>query len=377
MLDDTAARVVGRDIHSFRRLTEGNRIAMKFLFTAGGRPAIVFAVAPLAAAARSAGHEILVVVHEPGMETAEAIGLPAVSVAPEPIRGQRFTQGSARLDALLDLAADWPPDLVFGGLSHFPRVLAARLKVPYVRQAWVPMMAEKDRTDEEEIQPELERLGLAELPDPALFIDVTPPSLRPSRDTDARSIRWIPSNRQRRLERWMYTRPKGRHRVLITSGALMLHTPGGAMRQLVDRLVQAGAEVLIDGAAEKLGAELGDVRVDAIPLDVVAPTCDLAVHLGGSTVAMTFMNAGVPQLVIPGTRDARAIAHGLSGYGAAAAVTPQQGTDQDAVEVIAAGCQEILSAPRYTERARDLAAEIAALPTPADVLRTLEALAAG
>lgn len=349
---------------------------MKFMFTAGGRPAIVFAVAPLAMAARSAGHEILVVVHEPAMETAEAIGLPAVTVEPEPIRGQRFTEGSARLDAMLALAEDWPPDLVFGGLSHFPRVLAARLKVPYVRQAWVPMMAEKDRTDEDEVQSELDRLGLSGLPDPALFIDVTPPALRPSPNPDAQSMRWIPSNRQRRLEPWMYTRPKGRQRVLITSGTLLLHTPGSAVRQLVDQLAKAGVEVLIEGPTQKFGADLADVRIGAIPLDVVAPTCDLTVHLGGSTTAMTFMNAGVPQLVIPGTRDANAIARALSGYGGAMTVAPQEESDKDPADVIVAGCQEVLANPGYAQRARDLAAEIAALPTPADVLHTLEKLGA-
>jgi UDP:flavonoid glycosyltransferase YjiC (YdhE family) len=354
---------------------------MKFLFTAGGSQATVFAVAPLATAARNAGHEILLAADEPMLETAEAIGLPAVSVTPEPIRhGQDVRTASARLEALLDLAEDWPPSLVVGGLSHVPRLLAARLNVPYVRQAWVPM-ADVDRRSEEELRPEVERLGLAELPRPALFIDVCPPSLRSSHDPDAQSMRWIPRNRQRRLERWMYTRPKGRNRVLITSGTrtLMLDTGGSSMRHLVDQLVQTGAEVLIaapDGAAEKFGAELGDVRIGWIPLDVVAPTCDLAVHHGGATTAMTFMNAAVPQLIIPDNGYGNAVAQALAAFGAASAVTPEPGTDQDPAEVIAAGCQEILTRPRYALQARALAAEIASLPTPAEVMRRLETLAA-
>jgi glycosyltransferase len=355
---------------------------MKFLFTAGGSQATVFGAAPLATAARNAGHEILLAADEPMMETAEAIGVPAVSISPEPIRyGQGLRMASARLDALLDLAEDWPPDLVVGGLSYVPGLLATRLKVPYVRQAWVPM-ADMDRRAKEDLRPELERLGLAGPPDPALFIDLCPPSLRSSRTSDAQAMRWIPRNRQRRLEPWMYTRPKGRRRVLITSGTrtLMLGTSGSSMRHLVDQLALAGAEVLIaapEGAAEKFGAELGDVRIGWIPLDVVAPTCDLAVHHGGATTAMTFMTAGVPHLIFPDNGFGKAVAQALSGFGAALMVMPQeQGPDQDPGAVIAAGCREILSTPRYAQQAQALATEIATLPTPCEVLHTLETLAA-
>ncbi len=355
---------------------------MKFLFTAGGSQATVFAVAPLATAARNAGHEILLAADEPMVATAEAIGLPAVAVTPEPIRhGQDARTASGRLDALLDLAQDWPPDLVIGGLSHVPRLLTTRLKVPYVRQAWVPM-PDVDRRAEEELRPEVQRLGLTELPAPALFIDVCPPSLRSSHQPDAQSMRWIPRNRQRRLERWMYTRPIGRRRVLITSGTrtLMLDTPGSSMRHLVDQLTLTGAEVLIaapDGAVEKFGAQLGDVHIGWIPLDVVARTCDLAVHHGGATTAMTFTNAAVPQLIIPDNGYGNAVAQALSRFGAAIRVSlSEQGPDQDPTEVIAAGCREILANPRYAERAQALAAEIATLPTPAELVRTLETLAA-
>ena len=325
--------------------------------------------------------EILLAADEPLLDTAEAIGIPAVAITAETIRhGESVRTATARLDALLDLAGDWPPDVVVGGLSYVPGLLAARLGVRYVRQAWeVAPRAGNGRRAEEELRPELDRLGLAGLPDPALSIDVCPPSLRPPDAPAAQPMRWIPRNRQCRLEPWMYTRPKGRRRVLITSGTrtLMLRTPGSSVRHLVDQLAMTGAEVLIaapEGAAEKFGAELGDVRVGWIPLDVVAPTCDLAVHHGGATTATTVINAGVPSLITPDNGYGRSVAQAVSGFGAALMVEP--GPDQDAVAVIAAGCLEVLSSPRYAERARALAAEIATLPTPSEVLRTLETLAA-
>ncbi len=215
------------------------------------------------------------------------------------------------------------------------------------------------------------------MPDPALFIDVTPPSLMPPYDPSARPMRWIPSNPQRCLEPWMYTRPKGRHRVLITSE---FRTPGWSMQNLVDQLTRAGAEVLIEapgGAAKKFGAELGNARVGWIPLDVVAPTCDLAVHHAGAATAMTVMTAGVPQLIIPPNNRTQAIAQALSDFGAGVLVMPQeQGPDEDPADAIAAGCREIFSTPRYARQAQALATEIAALPAPSQVVLTLETLAA-
>ncbi|GAA0358055.1 DUF1205 domain-containing protein [Actinoallomurus spadix] len=349
---------------------------MRILFTAGGSQATVFSVAPLAMAARNAGHEILLAAEEPLLDAAAAIAIPAVP-APEP------RMISARLDALLSLAEDWPPDLVIGGtMSHLVGVLAARLKIPYVRQAWDigPMPPEFARRIDERIRPELDRLGLAELPGPALSIDVCPPSLRPAGAPDAQPMRWIPRNRQRRLEPWMYVRPKGRPRVLITSGTRTRLFSGGSMRRLVDELAGTGAEVLVaatDKTAEELGEDLGDVRVGWIPLDMVAPTCDLTVHHGGGATAMTVLNAGVPQLIIPENGYAKAIARAVSGSGAALTVPPErEDSDEDLVEVVAAGCREILSTPRYAERARAIAEEIATLPTPAEIVRTLETLAA-
>jgi hypothetical protein len=353
---------------------------------------------------RNAGHEILLAANEPLMETAEAIGVPAVSITPEAIlpfmltdrsgnalavptdpreemlfTGRGFARmASAGLDTLLDLAEDWPPALVVGGsMSYAAGLLAAGLKVPYVRHAWdIVPTTDIDPAAEAELRPELKRLGLAELPDPDLFIDVCPPSLRSSHAPDAQPMRWIPGNRQRRLEPWMYTRPEGRRRVLITSGTrtLLLQT-GGSLRQLVDQLALAGAEVLIaapEQAAEEFGAELGDIRIGWIPLDVVAPTCDLMVHHGGGTTAMTALNAGVPQLITPQGAYMAAVAQALSGFGAALTLGP----DQDSAEATVAACREILADPVYAQRAQALAEEIATLPTPSEIVHTLETLAA-
>jgi glycosyltransferase len=298
--------------------------------------------------------------------------------------GRGFARmAAATLDTLIDLAEGWPADLVVGGsMSYAAGLLGFRLKIPYVRQAWdiVPMTG-PDSGAEDQLRSELERLGLAALPEPDLFIDVCPPSLQLPAIPGAQRMRWIAVNRQRRLEPWMFTRPKGRQRVLITSGTRspLLRTPGSSMRDLVDQLAQAGAEVVIaapEGAAEKLGAELADVRVGWIPLDVVAPTCDLAVHHGGAITAMGLMAAGVPQLIVPENAHTKTVAQALSGFGAALALDLGPGSDQDSAKVIADGGQEILSSPYYAQQARSLASEIAALASPADLVPLMESLTA-
>jgi UDP:flavonoid glycosyltransferase YjiC (YdhE family) len=379
---------------------------MKILFITTGSQVTVYAVAPFATAVRNAGHEVLLAANEPLMQYVEAIEVPAVSVATEPIRhflmagrsedgrtaprdvqeenldfGRGFAKmGSAELDPLLALAGDWSPDLIVGGsMSYAAGLLAASLKVPYVRQIEylrVPTPG-VDPVAKEGLRPELGRLGLAGFPEPDLLIDACPPSLQPS-PSPAQPMRWIPRNPQRRLEPWMYTRPKGRPRVLITSGTHFRMLSGSSMRYLTDFLTRLGAEVLIaapEKTAQELGAELGDVRIGWIPLDVVASTCDLAVHHGGATTSMTVMTAGVPQLITPPNSHTKAIAEALSSFGAALALGQQrQEPGQDPAEAIAAGCQEILATPRYTQQAQALAQEIATLPPPSEIVHTIEAL---
>lgn len=346
-------------------------MAMRILFTAGGGQATVFSMAPLATAARNAGHDVLLTVDEPMLETAEAIGIPA-AVTPHP------GEGAARLDALLELSKAWTPDAVVGGLSYIPGLLAAHLRVPYVRHYWdiVPLR------DEPSLPPLLERMGLTEPPAHDLFIDVCPPCLRPSPTPGARPMRWVPRNRQRRLEPWMYTRPAGRPRVLVTGGSrtTRLRTTGDSMRRLVDQLASAGAEVVVAGpagAAEEFGTSLGpDVRIGWLPLDVVAPTCDLMVHHGGAATSMTGASAGVPHVITPENDYGKAIARAFTGFGGALTVMPGERPGEDPGDVIAAACREILDTPRFAERAQALTKEIAALPTPYEVVERMESLSA-
>lgn len=376
---------------------------MRVLFLAGPSPATIFALCSLATAMRNAGHEVFMAATEemtPGVADA---GFPAVSVTTVTLRSlistdragnpvptpegleqeQRHSGGwwgrlaAASLDALLDLAADWRPDLVVGGtLCYAAPLLAAHLGVPHVRHAWDGSDPRPvDRYADEELRPELARLGLEHLPEPDLFIDTWPASVRASVSDRTQPMRWIPGNRQRRLERWMYTRGE-RRRVCVTAGnRVSLTESQDFLRTLVRDIAELDVDVLVaapEDAAAEIGRGLPGVHVGWLPLDVVGPTCDLVVHHGGGVTGMTTLNAGKPQLCLPQwaihVDPVRAVAE----YGAAITLAPGDATR----EAVAKACEELLTDPAYEERAHAAAQEIARMPAPAEVAGDLDGLVA-
>jgi UDP:flavonoid glycosyltransferase YjiC (YdhE family) len=232
----------------------------------------------------------------------------------------------------------------------------------------------------EVLRPELEELGLDALPEPDLWIDICPPSLRPPDALRAQMMRWIPGNRQRRLEPWMYSR-SGERRVAITAGSQAANPVVRAqycdfLRRMIDNVGRDDLDIVVaapDEIADELRQELPGVRAGWIPLDVLAPTCDVIINHGGGVTSMTATNAGVPQLLVPLLSHTVAPSHRWSEYGAAITLA----TGEDTPERCAQACTELLTDPTYTERARELAREIAGLPLPFEVVGVLEKIVAG
>ncbi|WP_133909878.1 glycosyltransferase [Streptomyces sp. NBC_00582] len=381
---------------------------MRILFVAGGSAATVFALAPLATAARGAGHEVVMAAVGDIVPVVAGVGLPGVSMTSSPIRdfiyrdrdgapvtpptdpedqpaftGRWFGRmAAATLGPLTDLARDWRPDLVVGGtMMYAAGLLARQWGVPYVRHAWDAVEATRiDPGGEDELRPELERLGLSGLPAPDLFIDVCPPSLRPPDAAPAHPMACRPANTQRALEPWMYTRG-GRPRVCVTAGSRVANDDGTAylreayvfLRDLALDVTALDAEVVIaapESVAADLRAELPDVRAGWVPLDVVLRTCDLLVGHAGGVTTLTAMEAGVPQLLLPQWGILGPPTRRLADYGAA--VTLQPGEADRAR--LAESCRALLTESSYTERAKALAQEISEMPPPAELVGVLEKL---
>ncbi|MFF8957358.1 nucleotide disphospho-sugar-binding domain-containing protein [Streptomyces sp. NPDC014894] len=377
---------------------------MRVLIVPGPSPATVFGLAPLANALRLAGHSVLLATTSELAPTVTGIGLPAVAVtdrswqslivtdrAGAPVermpRGtdpERLHHGgwfgrlaAASLPGLRETAAAWRPSLVVGGsMSYAAGLLAAELGVPCVRQSWDPYdTTGVDAYAAEELRPELDALGLPALPGPALAVDVCPPSLRPPAAPAALAMRWVPGNAQRPLEPWMFARGD-RPRVCVTSGSRETEANQGFLLRLVEDLTTLDAEIVIaapEEAAGRLRERFGEVRVGWMPLDVVAPTCDLVIHHGGGVTGLTALVAGAPQLLLP-RWDIFAESMGrMSESGAARVLYPEDVAD----DTLLKACGELLHDPAYGERARAVAAEIASLPAPAETARALESLASG
>ncbi|MGW1075436.1 nucleotide disphospho-sugar-binding domain-containing protein [Streptomyces sp. NPDC002537] len=373
---------------------------MRILFVTGGSPATVFAITPLATAARNAGHEVLVASNRETMDAIAGAGLAGVCVSETPIRehiycdrdgnplpvsddfdvrmrsiGHAFGRMAARYqEPLLELAEAWRPDVVVGGTLHYSAaVLAARIGVPYVRHSWdsgEPLAV--DEAAELEMRPELDALGLDRVPGTDLWIDVCPPSVRDPQAPVGTSMRWVPCNVQRTLEPWMYAKGS-KPRVAITAGTKT--APGyffDYLVQLVDKLKPLDAELLVS-APEDVAAELSGAtgaKVGWLPFDTLAPTCDLLVHHAGGGTALTGMVHGIPQLLVPNMPKLIAPSERLAAYGSARMIVP----GEDTPDVVASAADDLLTDPSYRERARSLAAEAAAMPAPAEVVGLLEKL---
>ncbi|WP_342672268.1 glycosyltransferase [Micromonospora nigra] len=362
----------------------------------------MFSHVPLGTALRNAGHQVMMTVSlDELIPVVAGVGLPVVRITdpnvsareiiardsrlmqiPEdPIaREQQSGRWYARLeavtlDALQAFTQDWHPDVIIGGMSSYAApLLAKRLGVPYVRHAWDihdPKLLDLGAT--EELQAELAELGLDSLPEPDMMIEITPPSLRPSGASSAQMMRWIPGNTQCRLESWMYKRGAGA-RIGVTIGTgVASYNQYDFLQAIVENVKAVDAEVVVpvtDDALVVLKDRLTDVRAAWVPLDILAPTCDVLVHQTGGSTMMTALSYGVPQVLIPdpSLHRANAMARRLVEAGAAISLTPEQATS----EAIAKSCQEIISDPRYAAAAGALAEEIATLPLPSEVARRVE-----
>ncbi|MCP3759037.1 nucleotide disphospho-sugar-binding domain-containing protein [Streptomyces sp. TBY4] len=377
---------------------------MKILFVTGASPATVFALVPLATAARLAGHQVLVASPEDMTSYVTSTGLPvlpvtegtmrqfmledregrALSIPADPRERIRFNgEGFGRLAAatlprLRALAADWGPDLVVGGtLCYAAPLLAHELGVPWVRHTWdlgePPGM---DAGAAAELAAELAGVGLDALPVPALWVDICPPGLSAPDPAPGprRPMRFVPANLRRPLEPWMLRRPD-RPRVCVTAGSRVsgqeevaeLAELARTVEGLDGELVVAAPQEVADG----LAAVVPGVRAGWFALDTLLATCDLIVHHGGGQTAMTALHAGVPQLLVPTIPKMLEPCHRIEARGAALVLPPGE---QSAARVAAAAA-ELLAGPGFRARAREIAAEIAAQPGPDRMVRVLESLA--
>ncbi|UCM87080.1 glycosyltransferase [Streptomyces marincola] len=386
---------------------------MRYLFTTVPGSSHVLPLVPLAHAALAAGHEVAVATSGAGLSSAVSAGLTAIAtddgrsarpyeemarVMHETDRGSRqndaelvdyfgatFAEvGSAMLPGLLDAARAWRADAVIYPPPHPAGLLAARaLGIPAVlhnlgirRPTFGPALAK--------LEPLAQRLGVPGPREADLQIDLSAPSLAnhvqgpPQENTIPHTLRMHPSpyNGAGPLPAWALRRPgDGTRRVVVTLGSLPASYGRGELlrdiilgtRDLAVELIVATGDVELPALPQPLP---GHARlVGWVPLRPLLATSDVLIHHGGLSSMYTAFVAGVPQCLIPapgagGEPNARIVSGRGAGLGLA--------MDEVTPEAVRSALRELLDRPDYGRVSADVAAEIDAMPLPAEVIGRLD-----
>jgi len=377
---------------------------MRILFSSIGSHGHTFPLLPLAIAARRAGHDILYATTESfhpllsglgftplaaGMEMRQAFG---AAGGPPPdrssmsqeemfIRASRvFGEVMPRRTAadLAPLLAEHRPGLVVHESANGGAGLAARRAgVPGVCHGFGRVVDGQLQMFAPTVAAEIGVELPADLP-PGLgdpYVDICPPSLQ--------GARFLATARRVPLRPVAYAAP-GELPAGIDGGGppLVYLTMGTAfgdptvMDRAIAGLGRLDARVLVATGPTVDIASLGvlpaNVRVEAwVPQAEVLPHTALVVHHGGSGTTMGCLAAGVPQLVIPQGADQFGNADMVATSGAGEQLLPAELT----ADSIADAVRRLLKDTAMQEAADTLAAEVAAMPSPADVARDLPTLA--
>ncbi len=365
----------------------------------------------MAWALRAAGHEVLVAAPETIADVVKGSGLPfmptygtmhmrevmmhdrqgnMITLATQEAgmleqAGRGFGRLAARtLPGLLDVIGKWRPDLILSEPHTYAAGIAAQLTgLPWVEHGvGLGYFRGMDSWGASELTPELAAAGLAGLGEPDLVLEPCPPSLLPADQASQASpvtpLRYVQYDPPTTVPSWVFT-PHDKPRVLLTLGTVAPAAGGSAvLRSLVNTLPKLGLEILV-AVANDVVPQLGPLP-DAVlaagflPLASVIPTCDLMVHHCGGGSTMAAILAGLPQLLVPQPIVAEQYdsARRVTAYGSARQLVTQP-IDPDAV---VENCAALLSDIRYRDKARELRAEIAAMPSPMGLVPLIEKTAA-
>ncbi len=372
---------------------------MRILFMPA--PAVGHAVpmVPLAWACRTAGHDVLFVTAGDGLRVADA-GLAVLDALPGRSTQDMYEQfvrdwpdlfvpATGDPIAALDerkprIVATWDPfvdehvaaaerarpDLVvYDPVLGVGALVAATLGIPAVGFGFMISRYAPELLRELPAAGSFRRHGL-EVPEDIPTLDLAPPSLVQPPASPWR-MRYVPYNGGAVLPDWVLD-PPPRRRVAVSFGSLEQAHGSGSLARLARAAADVDAEfVIATGEPGRVPPDElpGNVRVLGwTPLNALLPTCAAAIHHGGSGSALTCCVHGIPQLALPERlTDAASEAEHLRLRGAALVVEDD--------ELDAALLDELLTSTALRRVAGELRDEIAALPSPDEVVRKLEALA--
>ena len=378
---------------------------MRLLFTCVPGFGHFHPMVPLARALGAAGHEVAFATAERFCRrVVEPAGFPAFPAGLSPIAAHEqalallggveedpwrvgatmFARvaAPAKVGALVEIVESWQADAVVHDMTDFAGpVAAAHCGVPWAGHTFgsLPPQELWD-AGADLIGPTWRAWGV----DPgvdggmfrSLYFDICPPSFQAdlAGRAAAQLVRPVPVDEPgAALPAWADRLAPG-PTIYVTLGTVVNHTPqvfetvlGGLAEHAGDVIVTLGP----DRRPDELGAQPPNVHVEAyLPQALVLPHCDLVVCHGGSGTTLAALASGLPLLALPQEANQFWNAERTAAMGAGEVLRPHELTPA-AVQVAAA---RLLAEPSYRLRAAALAAEIAAMPAPDEVVAIVEGL---
>ena len=294
----------------------------------------------------------------------------------------------AKVPDLLGVAEAWQPDLLIHDVTDFAGpVAAAHAGIPCVAHSLGPMFPlEFYRLGAELIAPlwrEAEKT-----PGPLgsmfgnLYLDICPPSFQ-SADIAAvgalvRPLRPVPFDAvgDEALPSWA-EQLAAQPTVYVTLGTLDNDAPG-VIEAVVEGLRDEPMNVIVtvrpSRDPEELGVQPPNVRVERyVPQSLLLPGCDVVVAHGGSGTTLAALANGLPLLVLPQGANQFWNAERCAALGTGIRLLPGEVDSGSVRRAVLA----LLEQPGFRQRARELASEIRHMPSPSELVTTLETLVAG
>ncbi|CAM3350710.1 nucleotide disphospho-sugar-binding domain-containing protein [Kibdelosporangium persicum] len=319
---------------------------MRVLLAAPPSTARLHNLMPLAWALRTSGHEVQIAGRPKFTETITTTGFVAVAAGTDG-SGDRLA-GESDVDDLTSYAALWRPSLVVWD-AHAP---AGAEVARAVGAASVRVLNPSDDD------------GPAGGPVPDATVNCLPPSLRAPEDTGHLPVRYVHYSGPSVIPAWLRRKPR-RRRVLVTTQDAAGLSGTVLDPALFDTAARLRIELVCTLAEDQIpsGTTIpANVRFfDAVPVDAVLPTCAAIVHDGTAAQAMAALTNGLPQLAVGASGLAARIAEHGAGLVAGQADGP--------------ALEKLVDDASLPENARRLGAEMAAMPSPRELVPELARIA--
>jgi UDP:flavonoid glycosyltransferase YjiC (YdhE family) len=390
---------------------------MRVLFSTVPELGHFFPLAPLARALYAAGHDVRFATAAALAPRIEAAGFPAVPVGKDlggwfvELRRRTGTEPGAGLAPdeimhwfvpnlfaavgapstladLVPLVEMWRPQVIVHDSYEFAAPLAAaRIGVPSVQHMLGPCPPLEDvEAAGQVLAPRWRDAGLEPEPFAGAFrgpcFRVAPTSLEgplpPELRARVHAVRPVGYDTAPEAEapEWISALPD-RPTVYGTLGTF-LNTDLSVFRAILDGSADEPMNVVLTIGRGNDPAGLGPAPANArvevfVPQSLLLPRCAAVVCHGGSGTILPALARGLPLGLIPQGADNFLNAERCVAAGVGLALMPGQVSPA----AVRAMVERLLHEPTFAERARQVAAEIAGMPLPEDIVPMLEALARG